>query len=393
MNNSIQEILLGDRIQVGTVSNRYAEGIQERLRCGYSDFELDGEKIKPVFCSSINKHTCLSTISSRSEDDYLIFDEHHYRLLRTMNHLYYLYGFDDGFGGYKKVIYHLLYETAIKLPERLLYHTAAILLSEKSLLEANATRSLRYLAQSDKYSISLEDFYGDKGESELSFLLNKIRRALIAESYSLSFYVYHELAHIKAKKDMETFTWYYKTVSDVLSSMKQFKQDKDELMDVPIEEVACDVYALDLLLALMESGTDEYGWYWMIESYICTVTNMTIMDSVLLETDPTEEHKKSCTRVVLAITTIALKSQDPSFSQEIIECMKDGLNEYETYNDEMQKAIQSLKAENGDVLERYPSFSKEWTEEKNDALSILASKDNNDASDILASIARDLFFR
>lgn len=55
--------------------------------------------------------------------------------------------------------------------------------------------------------------------------------------------------------------------------------------------------------------------------------------------------------------------------------------------------IQSLKAENGDVLERYPSFSKEWTEEKNDALSILASKDNNDASDILASIARDLFFR
>lgn len=39
----------------------------------------------------------------------------------------------------------------------------------------------------------------------------------------------------------------------------------------------------------------------------------------------------------------------------------------------MMCALQMLEAKFGDVLEKYPPFSKEWEEEKRTAISILAS--------------------
>jgi hypothetical protein len=46
---------------------------------------------------------------------------------------------------------------------------------------------------------------------------------------------------------------------------------------------------------------------------------------------------------------------------------------YRNYLKEMMCALQMLEAKFGDVLEKYPPFSKEWEEEKRTAISILAS--------------------
>lgn len=81
MTNSIQNVLLGDRVLIGAVSDTFVTNIQLRLKSGVSGFKLENANIEPVFCSSINKHTCACRVSNSPEVQYLVFDEHHIQLL------------------------------------------------------------------------------------------------------------------------------------------------------------------------------------------------------------------------------------------------------------------------------------------------------------------------
>lgn len=60
-------------------------------------------------------------------------------------------------------------------------------------------------------------------------------------------------------------------------------------------------------------------------------------------------------------------------SKEIIRNLLNYYMKYRNYLEEMMCALQMLEAKFGDVLEKYPPFSKEWEEEKRTAISILAS--------------------
>ena len=60
-------------------------------------------------------------------------------------------------------------------------------------------------------------------------------------------------------------------------------------------------------------------------------------------------------------------------SKEIIRNLLNYYMKYRNYLEEMMCALQMLEAKFGDVLEKYPPFSKEWEEEKRSAISILAS--------------------
>ena len=64
MTNSIQNVLLGDRVLIGAVSDTFVTNIQLRLKSGVSGFKLENANIEPVFCSSINKHTCACRVSN-----------------------------------------------------------------------------------------------------------------------------------------------------------------------------------------------------------------------------------------------------------------------------------------------------------------------------------------
>lgn len=113
MTNSIQNVLLGDRVLIGAVSDTFVTNIQLRLKSGVSGFKLENANIEPVFCSSINKHTCACRVSNSPEVQYLVFDEHHIQLLGAMNLLFYMYGQND----FKQPIFSMIMDQIIKTPK------------------------------------------------------------------------------------------------------------------------------------------------------------------------------------------------------------------------------------------------------------------------------------
>lgn len=150
MTNSIQNVLLGDRVLIGAVSDTFVTNIQLRLKSGVSGFKLENANIEPVFCSSINKHTCACRVSNCPEVQYLVFDEHHIQLLGAMNLLFYMYGQND----FKQPIFSMIMDQIIKTPKKRLYNIAAILLSEKCMLAANSTSVPRLKSIASHFSPS-----------------------------------------------------------------------------------------------------------------------------------------------------------------------------------------------------------------------------------------------
>lgn len=373
MTNSIQNVLLGDRVLIGAVSDTFVTNIQLRLKSGVSGFKLENANIEPVFCSSINKHTCACRVSNSPEVQYLVFDEHHIQLLGAMNLLFYMYGQND----FKQPIFSIIMDQIIKTPKKRLYNIAAILLSEKCMLAANSTRALQYLAQLEENVITSEDYSGDTGEFDLNWFLLKSHRAEIAHSFVMNFYVYHELAHIKARQDPHAFSVYSSAVSVVSDSLELESPDFAKIFKVPDEELACDVYALDLLFDYVMNAGGDYYYEFMVESYIIAITNLTIMDSISVLTSIEEQYNNSWLRIIVALDAIGFYKDMicniPNFGKTIHRCRKYCYMKYRNYLEEMMCALQMLEAKFGDVLEKYPPFSKEWEEEKRTAISILAS--------------------
>ena len=373
MDKSIQSILLGDRVLIGGVSDTFKKSIQIRLESGIPSFKLENAIIEPVFCSSINKHTCALRTADHFEIQYLIFDEHHIQLLGAMNLLFYMYGQND----FKQPIYSTIMEKIIKTPKKRLHNVAAILLSEKCILEANPTRGLQYLACLDENSITSEDYSGDAGKFDFNWFLLKSRRAEIAHSFAMNYYVYHELAHIKARQDPHAFSGYFDAISIVSNPLKTKHPAFSEVFKVPVEELACDVYALDLLFDYVMNAGGDYQYEFMVESYIIAITNLTIMDSISVLTNIENQYNKSWLRIIVVLNALSYYKDNecniPNFGDAIHRCLDSCYMKYRNYLDAMMNAIQVLQAQFGDIPEKYPPFSKEWEAENSAAISILAN--------------------
>lgn len=273
--------------------------------------------------------------------------------------------------------FSMIMDQIIKTPKKRLYNIAAILLSEKCMLAANSTRALQYLAQLEENVITSEDYSGDTGEFDLNWFLLKSHRAEIAHSFVMNFYVYHELAHIKARQDPHAFSVYSSAVSVVSDSLELESPDFAKIFKVPDEELACDVYALDLLFDYVMNAGGDYYYEFMVESYIIAITNLTIMDSISVLTSIEEQYNNSWLRIIVALDALGFYKDKicniPNFGKTIHRCRKYCYMKYRNYLKEMMCALQMLEAKFGDVLEKYPPFSKEWEEEKRTAISILAS--------------------
>ena len=115
----------------------------------------------------------------------------------------------------------------------------------------------------------------------------------------------------------------------------------------------------------------------MVESYIIAITNLTIMDSISVLTSIEEQYNNSWLRIIVALDALGFYKDMicniPNFGKTIHRCRKYCYMKYRNYLEEMMCALQMLEAKFGDVLEKYPPFSKEWEEEKRTAISILAS--------------------
>lgn len=127
---------------------------------------------------------------------------------------------------------------------------------------------------------------------------------------------------------------------------------------------------------VMNAGGDYY-YEFMVESYIIAITNLTIMDSISVLTSIEEQYNNSWLRIIVALDALGFYKDKicniPNFGKTIHRCRKYCYMKYRNYLKEMMCALQMLEAKFGDVLEKYPPFSKEWEEEKRTAISILAS--------------------
>lgn len=90
-----------------------------------------------------------------------------------------------------------------------------------------------------------------------------------------------------------------------------------------------------------------------------------------------EQYNNSWLRIIVALDALGFYKDKicniPNFGKTIHRCRKYCYMKYRNYLKEMMCALQMLEAKFGDVLEKYPPFSKEWEEEKRTAISILAS--------------------
>lgn len=373
MNKSIEQALIGDRVIIGEASDIFVENIRLRLENGIHSFELEKVNIEPVFCSSINKHTCLATVSDVPDMQYIVFDEHHIQLLRILNLLFYMYGYNEA----KQPFISLVMDQIVKTPRKRLFQAASILLAEKSILEANLTRALHFLSQLDEYMISEDDYDGKEGDFDYNLFLLKSRREKIACSFVLNFYVYHELAHVKAIQKPQTFSAYSNYVSSVFEQYKQDYNGFNELFNISIEELTCDMYALDLLFDFVLKTGGDYNYEFMIDSFIVAITNLTIMDSVSALTNIEKQYDNSWLRINIVLDALSLyknKTLDnTSFGESVHGCKEYCYIRYKNYLEEIYNAINTLQVKYANITEERIPFSKEWEEEKKAVISILAS--------------------
>lgn len=373
MNKSIKQAMLGDRVIIGDASDVFRKSIQLCLETGIPSFELEKEKIEPIFCSSINKHTCLLTVSDDPEVQLIIFDEHHVQLLRSMNLLFYMYGQND----FKQQFISLVMDKFFKTPKKRLYQVALILLAEKSILEANQTRALHFLEQLNEYIISADDYDGEVGDADFNWFLLKSCREEIAYSFVLNFYVYHELAHVKAKQNPHTFSVYSNHVSSIFEQYKREYNGFNENFNISIEELTCDMYALDLLFDFVFEAGGDYNYEDMVDSFIVAVANLTIMDSVSALIDIKKQYDNSWLRINIVLDALSIYKNkmlgNTNFGESIHNCRDYCYMRYKNCLERINNTIYTLQVKNANISEKYIPFSKEWEDEKKTVISILAS--------------------
>lgn len=370
MDESILNELLGNRIELRhKVSDEFVSSVLLRIDTGVPCFGIDPKLFNMVFCSSINKHTCVTTLSSHPETCYLIFDEHHFELLSAMTLLFYMYGQTE----LPRQTHAHFMNAVLKTPKKRLSRTIAILLSEKSLLMSNCTQALHYLSLLQKIAITPADYQGVGGGLEHGWFSYDYHNLNIARSFNMNFYVYHELAHIKAKIDPKAFSAYSTIVTDTIKTNPSSEFEKDS---VSIEELACDVYALDLLFDYVVKTGGQYYVEYMVDSYVISITNLIIMDSISGHNHFEKKYENSWHRISIALAALSsykgtvqgIAGFEDAIRAHIDHCHK----AHENYRAELSNAMCIIQRLWGSIPERYPLFSKEWKKEKDAVLNTLS---------------------
>lgn len=369
MNNNIIDNLLSDRIILESDTDNYLkESINIRMNYAIEIMELSKENIQVVFCSTVNKHTCLDTINNEPNRYYLIIDKHHLQLISCLDYLFYLYGNYDIKQPYMTFILDDLCSNFKKRK----YFAVSILLAERDLLNNNATRALKYLDYIDTLDLSLDDCNEKVVDFENNLDIIKTIRYNYSYPYILNLYVYHEVAHIKFICDKDKYNKYIYKINTLITILKQNKNIKVyELSNISKEDIACDVYALEILFKQVFDETKDYDFEFVVESYINSVINLTIMDSVIAH-DNTEKWYISCwNRIIITLNTLSIMDDfilNPNFIKSVQTCMHSTFKKFSNYYNEIMDAYLTMQNRYNNISEKNQLFSKDWNDEMNAAL-------------------------
>lgn len=134
------------------------------------------------------------------------------------------------------------------------------------------------------YEITEDDYKGKAGALDYNWFCLKLRRHDIANAYIMNFYVFHELAHIKMDFDTRLSSYYHSLVHMQVNQLAGFvRAINPNVVDtslLPLEDIACDTYALDLLFKFINANTGDYNFEFMVEAYLVAVSNNTLLNSI-----------------------------------------------------------------------------------------------------------------
>mgnify|MGYP000822556757 CR=1 FL=1 len=372
--NNIPKII-GDRLILNSeVHDYFRTSVQERLDCGIDMMNIPGEKIETIYCSSLNKHTCIQHDLSIPDKSFLVVDEHLHEVLSSLLLLFYMFGYHD----YKYYIVSAAVGEALILPQKRLNLIAVLLQAEKYLLDGNATAALLLANKFKDYSSDKEnkdELSGLESELERDYFLIKYLKVQHAMPYVANFYIFHELAHVKLSLDLDLRRSFFKLVENQITNLCIFEDKVGcNVVDVallPKEDIACDAYALFLLFNFIYEKTANYDFEFMVDSYIFSVLSLTELDTILERTiSITDWQETSWWRIFIALEIVYLcEPANDKLRKGIIETRAVARNKYDNYV-ELLECI-SHNIESALVKEKYFMFSTKWKDEVNQALSII----------------------
>ena len=364
---------LNDRILLKReVSKNFKMNIQMRYDMAIQMMKLDKQKLSILYCNSINKHTCMI---EKDKKNYIIFDEHHIEVLSALNFLYYTYGKSD----FKRPFYELIYNQYNYFENRI-KSIVSLLMSEKLLLIGDAEGALNYAKAVKEYSFSI-DKNSDNGLFNL-FLLYMGKQD-IAQSLSMNFYVFHELAHVKYILEKEELMLVCKII-DVMSERlfplyKAISEGKYNII-INKQECVCDIYAMLLLFKFMYAHAEKNInnntiEFYMIECYMISITNIVIMGSAYenIELDLDEWYINAYIRIILVVNSLGVfLAEDKINLKQFQSNMNFVCEQYKNYKDVFDNIWNEIYYKYK-TSRKLKYMSEDWYKAMEDTLDILSA--------------------
>lgn len=371
MNEQEKKQIFGNKLILKpNVDNAFAINMYNRVSSGLKAMELTSETVDVILCSTVNKNTCVQKLESSPNKYFLLLDEHHYETISALTFLFYVFGFHD----LKREFMWIVIETVMKTPQKRLTHIKMLLQAENSLLEGNATFAYSLVQKLADYEITEDDYKGESGAVDYNWYCLKLRFKT-ASAYIMNFYVFHELAHIKMDLDVEVSSLYTDLAKIQVNNLAFFVNTIDpDVVNVsllPIEDIACDAYALDLLFKFVKDNTEDYDFEFMVESYLVAVSNNTLLNSIKEHTIGVIDFKKICWwRVFIALEILCLlHPDDKGFCDGIRGTREVAKNKYNNYIEYMESNFTET------IIipekEKYNQLSKQWEQEVEATLAII----------------------
>lgn len=358
--------VISDRILLNEdASENFIKSIKMRYETAVKLMGIDTKNLHDIYCNSINKHTC---VVSKGTTDYLIFDEHHANILSALNLIYHTYGQIDLKFPYYKIILDRSKHFTNRIKSTLL-----ILLSEKEILNNRMDYALYYAKEIQKYPLT----YDEKDSPILNIYLNKLPKLDTSQVFSMNFYVFHELAHIKYKQDIRTFikldVIFNEFISTMMPSLKEIRKHYKTVINNT--ECICDIYALQMLIEYVSLNEYEDFTFDIVESYIISTINIVLMDSVYESKTYTydEIYISMYLRIILVINTLLLATNQTKDKIEAVQNKMLFVRErYENYKTVFDSIKNDLKIQKSTSIKTCDFMSNEWNECFDETLNILS---------------------
>ena len=338
-------------------------------------FKFEKTQIKLFFCYSINKHTCIETLSEFPEISYLVVDIHQMEIFYSMVLNYFL----NGDIPIKAPIMEAFRNLSSSFFENKLDSLVLLLQAEKELLLGHVSQAKSILNHMSKVQVH----FSKNSHVDLNHFLLKDNKTTLLMPHIYRICIFHEMAHAKFKECLNlrvAFIEDIKRIRNVIFlNQHEYIQKMSPFLDkLPYEDCACDVYAIKMILDYSKDKGDEINVENEIEAYIAFVINMEMMESIRLTLSDDELERFyiiSWLRVMLVIYTLEwiLSYQLALDIDHINTTMFTCEQIFASYRQKFNFAWQKMKREVGETEEEFEQFEEAWHDSLLKILNYIAS--------------------